>query len=608
VRHTPSRYHSSVNPKLCAALSLWMFALAAAAADPAKVLRVALEQAESSFDPALFQDTYSSTISGEILEPMLRYDYLARPARLVPNTLAALPEVSADGRTLTFRVQPGIHFTPDEAFGGRVRELVAADYVFSILRFYDPKVKSPNHYLVDGKIEGLDEVHREALRTNRLDYDRTYPGLQALDRYTLRIRLTRPDPSFVHLMAINQFGAIAREVAQRYGEDLGAHPVGTGPYVLAHWRRAHKIVLEANPGFRDMTLEGPGEGTPEDAGIVRHVAGRKLPLIGRIEVFIVEENQPRWLAFLNGEHDLIQRVPVEFINTVAPDGRLAPWLARRGVRMVRETMPRTGYTYFNLNDPMVGGYAPAQVALRRAISLAYNQPEETRVLRKGQAIPAQGPIPPGVSGYDPALRSPTVEYSPAKAKALLDMFGYVDRDGDGYRERPDGSPLLLELASRADGEMRAYDELWRRSMDEVGIRIAFQKSRWADLLKASLANQLQMWSLSWSALIPDGDMFMQMFYGPNSGKSNDAHFRLPAYDALYERARVMPDSPERLRLYHDMNKLVLAYAPWVLHVHHQVTHLASPWVKGYKKHPFVNSQWRYLDIDLAEQARARAGA
>jgi ABC-type transport system substrate-binding protein len=581
--------------------------LPAVGADPSKVLRVALENAESTFDPALFQDTYSSTIAGEILEPMLRYDYLARPARLVPNTLAAMPEVSADGLTLTFRVKPGIRFTPDPAFKGAPRELVAADYAYSILRFFDPRVKSPNLYLVEGKIVGLDEAHRAAVKAGRLDYDRAYPGLQVADRHTLRIRLTRPDASFVHLMAINQFGAVAREVAERYGEDLGSHPVGTGPFVLAHWRRSHKMVLEANPGFREMTLEGPGEGTPEDARIVREVGGRRLPLVGRVEVFIIEENQPRWLAFLNGEHDLIQRVPVEFINTVAPEGRLAPWLEKRGVHMVREVMPRTGYTYFNLNDPMVGGYAPHQVALRRAITLAYNQPEETQVLRKGQAIPAQGPIPPGVSGYDPNLRSPTVEYSPAKAKALLDMFGFVDRDGDGYRERPDGSPLALELASRSDSEMRAYDELWRRSMDAVGIRIAFHKSRWPDLVKASLANKLQMWSLSWSALIPDGDMFMQMFYGPNAWKSNDAHFRLAAYDALYEAARALPDSPERNRLYQEMTKLVLAYAPWMLHVHHQVTHLVNPWVKGYKKHPFVNSQWRYLDIDVAAQARARAG-
>src|ERR1700754_1492083 len=93
-----------------------LLACAAHAADPAKVLRLAFQNAESTFDPALFQDTYSSMVSQNILESMLQYDYLARPARLVPNTLASMPEISADGLTLTFRVAPGIHFTPDAAF------------------------------------------------------------------------------------------------------------------------------------------------------------------------------------------------------------------------------------------------------------------------------------------------------------------------------------------------------------------------------------------------------------------------------------------------------------------------------------------------------------
>ena len=587
------------------ALLATCLALGAFAADPGKVLRLAFQNAESTFDPALFQDIYSSMVAGNIFDPMLRYDYLARPAKLIPNTLAAMPEISADGMTLTFRVQEGIYFTPDPAFNGRRRELTAADYAYSIQRFFDPKVKSPNLYLVEGKIVGLDEAAARARATGRFDYDAKHAGLQVLDRYTLRVRLTRPDYTFAHLMAIQQFGAVAREVAERHGEDVGSHPVGTGPFVLTHWRRAHKIVLEANPEFRATTLETEGA-TDEDAAIVRDVGGRQLPLVGRVEIFVVEENQPRWLAFLNGEHDLIQWVPPEFINNVVAEGRLAPYLARRGVRMVQEIQPRTGYTYFNLEDPVLGGYEPQQVALRRAISLAYNQPDEIRVLRKNQAIAAQSPIPPGVSGYDPQLRSPTVEFNPAKAKALLDMFGYVDRDGDGYRERPDGSALAIELASRSDSETRTYDELWKRSMDEVGIRITFRKGRWPDLLKESLANKLQMWSLSWSAQFPDGDNFMGMFYGPNSGKSNDARFRLAGYDRLYEASRVMPDSPERSRLYQDMTKLILAYAPWVLHVHHQSTHLVSPWVKGYKKHPFVSTQWRYLDIDVEAQGRARA--
>jgi ABC-type transport system substrate-binding protein len=574
------------------------FAAAAAAtahaADPSKVLRFAFQIGEATFDPAIYQDQYSSMVVDHILDPMLTYDYLARPAKLVPNTLESMPEISADGMTHTFRLRKGIYFTPDPAFKGKRRELVAADYAYSILRFFDPKVKSPNLYLIEGRILGLDEAHQRAIRTGKpFDYDASYPGLQVLDRYTLRIRLKQPDYTLLNNLAQTYFGAVAREVAEHYGDDIGSHPVGTGPYVLKHWTRGHKIVLEANPEFRELVLKAGGS---EDEEILRDIGGKRLPLIGRIEIFVIEENQPRWLSFLNGEHDVIQWVPNEFIHTIAPQGELAPWLAKRGVRLHAELQPRTGYTYFNFDDPVVGGYEPQQVALRRAISLAYDMPEEIRILRKGQAIPAQGPIPPGVEGYDPEFRSPTLDYSPSKAKALLDMFGFVDRDGDGYRDRPDGSPLQLELASRPDQESRQYDELWRRSMEAVGVRIRFKKGRFADFVKESNAGKLQMWNLSWSAGSPDADFWMGLFYGPNAAKSNDSRMRLEAFDRMYERSRTLPDSPERTRLYQEMTRLLLVYAPWVFHVHHISTHLVQPWVKGYKKHPFKGANWRYLDI------------
>ena len=566
------------------------------AADPNKVLHYAFRTAESTFDPVAYQDTYTGMVVDQILDPMMRYDYLARPVKLVPNTLDSLPEVSADGQTLTFRIRKGIYFTPDPAFEGKRRELVAADYAYSILRFFDPKLKSPNLYLIEDKITGLDEAHQLATSTGKpFDYDASYPGLQVPDRHTLRIRLKRPDYALIHNLASHYFGAIAREVAEYYGDDIGAHPIGTGPYLLKQWTRGHKIVLEANPDFREMTLDAAAA-EPGDAEIVRDIGGKPLPLIGRIEIYVIEESQPRWLAFLNAEHDILQNLPNEFINIVAPQGELAPWLAKRGIRIHKEIEPRTAYTYFNLEDPVVGGFEPAQVALRRAISLAYDEPAEIRILRKGQAIPAQGPIPPGVEGYDPAFRSPTVEYSPARARALLDMFGFVDRDGDGYRERPDGSPLELELATRTDLEARQYDELWRRSMDAVGIRIRFKKGRFADFVKESNAGTLQMWNLSWSAGSPSGDIWMGLFYGPNSAKSNDSRMRLDAFDRLYERSRIMPDSPERTQLYQDMTRLLLVYAPWVFHAHFVGTHLTQPWVKGYKKHPFEQANWRYLDI------------
>jgi ABC-type transport system substrate-binding protein len=133
-------------------------------------------------------------------------------------------------------------------------------------------------------------------------------------------------------------------------------------------------------------------------------------------------------------------------------------------------------------------------------------------------------------------------------------------------------------------------------MDAVGLRIRFKKGRFADFVKESNLGTLQMWNLSWSAGTPSGDFWMGLFYGPNSGRSNDARMRLASFDAMYERSRTMPDSPERTRLYQDMTRQLLAYAPWVFHAHVISSHLTQPWVRGYKKHPFQQANWRYLDI------------
>src|SRR6185436_12747148 len=193
-----------------------LFGIAAAAiaaqahaADPNKVLRFAFQIGEATFDPAVYQDTYSGMVVDQILDPMLAYDYLARPAKLVPNTLESMPEVSSDGMTYTFRIRKGIYFTPDPAFKGKRRELVAADYAYSFLRFFDPKLKSPNLYLIEDRIVGLDDAHQRALKSGKpFDYDATYPGLQVVDRYTLRIQLKRPDFTLLNNLAQTYFGAL----------------------------------------------------------------------------------------------------------------------------------------------------------------------------------------------------------------------------------------------------------------------------------------------------------------------------------------------------------------------------------------------------------------
>ena len=252
---------------------------------------------------------------------------------------------------------------------------------------------------------------------------------------------------------------------------------------------------------------------------------------------------------------------------------------------------------------MVGGYAPERVALRRAIGLAYDIDAAIRINARGQAIAAQSVLPPGAIGHEPTLKSPLAEYDPAKAKALLDTYGFVDRDGDGWREQPDGSPLQLVMASPSTQLARNADELWKKSMNAVGIRIDFRKGKWQELIRESRAGKLMMFGSGWSGPMPDGEYFMGVLYGPNAGQSNQSRFDHPEFNRLFAEAAQLPDGPQREALYREMNRWLFAYAPLRPTVTPIETALMHAHVVGFRKHPVLREYWKYVDIDAAAAGR-----
>jgi ABC-type transport system substrate-binding protein len=572
-----------------------------------KTLRYAFPIAESSFDPAQITDLYSRTVAAGIFDAPLEFEFLAKPARMRPNTAAAMPEVAPDFRTFTFRIKPGIYFADDPAFKGVRRELTAADYVYSLKRHYDPRWKSGNLYVLENaKILGLSELRKALIEARQpFDYDREVEGLRVLDRYTFQIRTAEPQPRLLYNFADASFtGALAREAVEYYGDRIGEHPVGTGPFRLAQWKRSSRMVLERNPGFREVTYdEHPPAGDARLQAVAARFKGRRLPMLDRVEISVIEESQPRWLSFLNREQDLLEQVPDDFSNLAIPNNELAPNLARQGILKVRYPRADVAVSYFGMENPVVGGYEPHKVALRRAIALAVDLDKEIRLVRRSQAIPGQSPIGPETSGYDPAFKSEMSDYDLPRAKALLDLHGYVDKDGDGWRDQPDGQPLVLEYATQPDQRSRQLIELWKKNMDALRIRIEFKAAKWPENLKSSRAGKLMMWGVGWSAGQPDGDTFLALGYGPNKGQANHARFNLPAFDRLYEAQRVLPDGPERLAIMGDAKKLMIAYMPYKIHAHRIFTDLAHPWVVGYHRNIFVRDFWRYVDLDAAERAR-----
>ena len=593
---------------LCIVAFCWTAAVPAVtrAAEP-KTIKIAFRAVETGFDPQKIEDRYSVGICENLFESLLTYDWLARPVRLVAQVVERVPEGEEGGTRFTFRIKPGIYFADDAAFNGNKRELVARDMEYAVKRFRDPAVRSPYSWLFEDKIPALDAYVAQIKKSGaKFDYDRPIDGLTVIDKYTISFKLKDPDYNFIYFFAVPIVVPVAREVVEKYGQDTMAHPVGTGPYILKEWVRASRIVLERNPNYRGHTLgtefADPNDGWDKDA--IASLGGKRLPLIDRVEITPIEQEQPRYLAFMNKQHDYIEETPLAYVTQLISNGKLSAELQNRNVRAFPELQPEIVWDAFNLDDAVVGGYQPENIALRRALIMAHDINSEINIVRSGQAQRMYAPIGPGVVGYDPNFRAIEQDYNPAGAKAMLDMYSYVDKNGDGWRDMPDGRPLVIEYKYQAnEQEQRQRASLWVKNMAAIGIRMTAREVQFADLIKDRKVGKFQMSGIAWIADYPDAQNFLQLLYGPNTDISNDSRFKLAAYDKLYSASLKLPDSPERNRLYREMSRLAVAYAPWRFSVHRQFTHFINPWVKGYKKHPILYTSFKYLDVDVEMQKK-----
>jgi ABC-type transport system substrate-binding protein len=520
-----------------------------------RALHVGIPRIAESLDPAREPDTYAWYLLAGVYDTLYVLDPVARPAALVPSAAVALPEVSADRRTFTIRVRPGIFFTPHPAFGGKPRELVAQDFAYSIKRLVDPKLRSPSRYLVEGRIEGLDALARRAADAGTaLDYDAPVAGLEIVDRHTLRIRLTAPDSMFPFLLAVPVIAGVAREVIDK--ADGPQAPVGTGAFVVADFLPRERLVLMRNPGYREVHWEDWLTPASRAAAIGHPMRGRRLPAVARIEFTATPEPSAELLALRRGELDLVYSSAPELATA---DGRLKPELAKEGVELVRDPAPSARMYTFSMRDPVVGGQAREKIALRRAIAMAFDDEEWIRLFDAGFARVPEQLVPTAIEGHVPDYRNPN-GFDPGAANALLDRVGYR-LAADGYRRNPDGTPLAVPIMVGTSSEARKEAEFHKRMLDRIGLRIAFETVADSERIKRSLHCQYGMAYIAWAFDVPDGINIMSMFWGKAIGSVNASCFADPAFDAAYEKAQVEPPGPARMALFRTMQARLDALAP-----------------------------------------------
>lgn len=558
-----------------------------------KVLRIAFEAPDDGFDMVKTFNFYSGNVADVIFERLLQYDYLANPVKLVLSTAESLPVIEKNGQVYIFKIKPGIYFTDDPAFKGKRRELVAEDYVYSIKRILDPKNHAPSFSFIDNKLVGANALVDQAKKTGTFNYDAKIDGVKALDKYTIQFKLTQPDYNFPYILAYSTFGATAREVVEYYKDQLGMHPVGTGPYMLSRYVPRSKIELIANPNYRGFVWNFKSTGTAWDNQLVKQMSGKRMPQIGKVNISIIEEEQSRWLAFQSKQLDFDKVTSSAIPKVLDQNNQLKAEMQKQGIRLYANKEAEITYSMLNMRDPVVGGNSLDKIALRRAIAMSFNVNEYIRILRKGQAVKAEMLVPAGINGHNPNYRS-SIGYNPVLANKLLDHFGYK-KGPDGYRNLPNGKPLTLKINTESGTASVMYSELWKKNLDAIGIRADFKVSNFADNLKAATQCQYMMWSGAWHADYPEGENFTQLLYGPNVGRGNQSCYQSVAYDNLYKQA--MQQAPEkRMPFYEKMSRQIEADGTWILQDTRIRNWLIQPDVQGFKAHPIMNTNWQYLDI------------
>jgi len=577
------------------ALAACLLACAAQAADPAKVLRLASPDIDT-LDAQAYADDPSFQVLMAIFEPLYEWDYLASTPKLSPLTAAGPPEISDDGKTWTVRLKKGIRFTDDPAFGGKPRELTADDYVYSYKRWMDPNGRRGGAPILTDLLIGARPVVDAAAKAGKFDFDRPIEGLRALDRYTLQLTLTEVNyPTMRDTLSF--VPASAREVVEAAGRDIKIRAVGTGAYRLKEWKRGSRLVLEANPNYRETYF--PASDDPRYAALEKSMKGKKIPRIGTVEIAIMDEDLPRLLEFERGGLDAII-LRGEVAGRMLQDGKLKPEYAARGIVRYAVAEPFTFSFYFNMEDPVSGGYTRERIALRRAMALALDTDALIRVVYAGQGLPASQFIPPGVGGHDPAL-PPKSMYDPAAANALLDRFGYQVRDAEGFRLTADGKPLTVVMTLRSGAVMREVQTLWKKNLAAIGIRTDFHVTPFQDAIKELEQGKFQSYFGGFGGS-PSGYNVLSQMHSRQPQRVNVTQFKNADFDRAAEAFLRSPTSAGQIAAARKMTEVAYTYMPELPALFRLESHVLQPWMQGFAP-PIFTSYWKYLDLDLARQGR-----
>ncbi len=537
-----------------------------------------------TLDPVLASDLASSNIVTALFDTLVQYDYVERPYRLKPAMLEKMPEVKDNYQTYVCTLRDDLFFHANPCFGqeGGLTKVSSKDVVFSLLRLADARLHSSVYWLIRGKIAGVDEFRTQSGLLAEDDYsiyDSGVSGLEIVDEKTFIIRLTRPDPRFLYVLAMPNTAVVSRRAVEFYGSSFAENPVGSGPFQLNEWQRDYHIIFDRFADFREeyfLQAENPAERT------------KKLPLADKLVCYSIRQPLTAWMLFLQGKLD-ISRLDKDNLDVVlSKKGTISPALVKRNIELLRQPGFEIQYIGYNFDDPVLG----SNIALRRAINLAFNL--DSRIAHSNfQMEAAPGPLPEGVAGFDAAMRNPYNRFDVEAAKEQMALAGYPDGIDPAT-----GEALKLTFDLNGNSPMhRQLGELMAGDLQRIGINVEVRLNNSPRFFQKLRQSEMQLFRLSWSGDYPDAENFLQLFYSKNAGGSNRANFKDAEFDALFEQILPLPDSPERTVLYKKMLGVLLEKQPWIFESYPIRFRLKYPWLQNYRQCDFDFVRWKYLSAD-----------
>lgn len=543
-----------------------------------------------SLDPIRGSTVYENQCASQIVETLLQYKYLKRPFELEPLLLAEMPK-SDDGLTWKFKLKAGVRFHDDPCFpDGKGRLITSADVFYSWKRMADiKKFNSKVWWMMQDTIVGFDDYQKAQNDAAAFNYDAPVAGLKVVSDQEFEVILTKPRQSFLWKLAMFQTGVVAREAVEKYGDRFGLRPIGTGPFYLKEgdWKQDQGIRFTKNPNYHECYF--PEDHTPEDeADGITAGKGRRLPILDAVDVVFYKTDQPMWLEFKAGKLDFVQ-VPAENFEEAFSKRTKKLTSEMRSQGMKGYPVPLLDFIFrgFNMEDSLLGGYTPEKKALRQAICLALDWDEQNEAFYNGINVVYDGVIPPGLDGYptdgksDKAYRGPNIQ----RAKELLAKAGYPDGKG---------LPTIDYYTAKAQNGQE-QSEMLQKQLAQIGVNVKVHLLDFSQLIQKVDEKAAPLFSFAWGSDYPDGENNLALFYGPNGAPgANHFNYKNPEYDKLYDQIVAMPPSEERLKIYQQMQEILLEDCPYTGSMARTRFYVVTPRLKFYKPVETFENWYKYL--------------